>query len=89
MLVPKSNGKLRTYIDFTNLNKVCPKDSFTLPHTDHLVDTTTGHEPLSFMDAYSGYNQIPIFELDEEHTSFITDCELYCYKAMLFGLKNA
>ena len=44
---------------------------------------------MSFMDAYSGYNQIPIYKLDEEHTLFITDHELYCYKAMLFGLKNA
>ena len=48
-----------------------------------------GHELLRFMDAYSRYNQIPMFELDEEHTSFITDCELYYYKAMSFGFKNA
>ena len=47
-----------------------------------------GHELLSFMDVYSGYNQIPVYKPNEEHTSFITDWGLYRYKAMLFGLKN-
>ena len=89
MLVPKSNGKWRTCNDFTNSNKVCPKNSLPLPQIDQLVDATAGHELLSFMDAYSGYNQIPIYELDEEHTSFITDHGLYYDKAMPFGTKNA
>ena len=53
-----------------------------------LVDAMVGHELLSFIDAYSGYNQILIYKLDEEHTSFITDRGLYYYKAMPFGLKN-
>lgn len=44
---------------------------------------------LSFMDAYSGYNQIPMYDVDKEHTSFITDHDLYYYKVMPFGLKNA
>ena len=56
-----------------NLNKVCPKDNFLLPRIDQRVDVMVGHELLSFMDAYSGYNQIPMYELDEEHTFFITD----------------
>ena len=89
MLVPKPNGKWRTCVDFTNLNKAYPKDSFPLPRIDQLVDATMGHELLSFMDAYSGYNQIPMNPVDEEHTSFITDKGLYCYKVMPFGLKNA
>ena len=72
-----------------NLNKACPKDSFPLPRIDQLVDAIAGHELLSFMDAYSGYNQIPMYEPDEEHTSFIIDLGFYCYKAMPFGLKNA
>ena len=88
ILVPKSNEKWRICIKFTNLNKACPKENFPLPQIDQLVDATTGHELLSFMEAYSRYNQILAFELDEEHTSFITDCELYYYKAMLFSLKN-
>ena len=53
-----------------------------------MVDATVGHKLLSFIDAYSGYNQIPMYEPDEEHTSFITDRGLYCYKVMPFGLKN-
>lgn len=52
VVVKKKNGK------FTDLNKACPKDSFPLPNIDMLVDATTGHELLSFMDAFSGYNQI-------------------------------
>ena len=76
-------------MDFTDLNKACPKDSFPFPRIDQLVDATAGHELLSFMGAYSGYNQIPIYLPDEEHTSFITDRGLYCYKVMPFGLKNA
>ena len=89
VLVKKPNGKWRTCIDFTDLNKACPKDSFPLPRIDQLVDATSGHKLLSFIDAYSGYNQIPMYELDEEHTSFITDRGLYCYKKMPFGLINA
>ena len=65
-----------------------PKDSFPLPRIDQLVDATSGHALLSFMDAYSGYNQIQMHVPNQEHTSFITDHELYCYKVMPFGLKN-
>ena len=89
VLVKKPNGKWRTCVDFTDLNKACPKDSFSLSRINQLVDATSGHALLSFMDAYSGYNQIPIHVPDQEHTSFITDRGLYCYKVMLFGLKNA
>ena len=60
VLVKKPNSKLRTCIDFIDLNKACPNDSFPLPRNDQLVDATSGHQLLSFMDAYSGYNQIPM-----------------------------
>ena len=60
-------------MDFTDLNKACPKDCYPLPRIDLLVDATAGHTLLSFMDAYSGYNQIPMFPGDEGKTSFITD----------------
>ena len=76
-------------MDFTDLNKACLKDSFPLPRIDQLVDATSGHELLSFMDTYSGYNQILMHVFDQQHTSFITDCGLYCYKVTPFGLKNA
>ena len=76
-------------MDFTDLNKACPKDSFPLPKIDQLVDSTAGHALLSFMDANSGYNLIPVYEPDQEHTSFITDRGLYYYIGMPFGLLNA
>ncbi|CAA0813225.1 Unknown protein, partial [Striga hermonthica] len=60
VLVKKSNGLWRLCIDFSDLNKACPKDSYSLPHIDYMVDATSGHELMSFMDAYSGYNQIPM-----------------------------
>jgi len=89
VLVKKANGKWRVCIDFLDLNKACPKDCFPLPRIDQLVDGTAGHELMSFMDAYSGYNQIMMHEPDQEDTSFVTDVGLYCYKVMPFGLKNA
>ncbi|XP_074336645.1 uncharacterized protein LOC141673809 [Apium graveolens] len=89
VLVKKPNGKLRTCVDFTDLNKACQKDSFPLPRIDQLVDATTGHALLSFMDSYSGYNQIPMYGPDQEHTFFITDRGLYRYIGMPFGLINA
>ena len=55
-LVEKKNEKLRVYIDFTNLNKACPKDSFSVPKIDQMIDATVGFERLTFLNAYSGYN---------------------------------
>ncbi|KAH9715068.1 hypothetical protein KPL71_020894 [Citrus sinensis] len=89
VLVKKANGKWRMCVDFTDLNKACPKDSFPLPKIDQLVDSTAGHGLLSFMDAFSGYNQIPMYEQDEESTAFITNQGLFCYRVMPFSLKNA
>jgi len=89
VVVPKKNGMWRVCVDYTDLNKACPKDSFPLPHIDQLIDATAGHELLSFLDAYSGYNQIKMDPGDEEKTSFITDRGTYCYKVMPFGLNNA
>ena len=60
------------WIDFTDLNKACPKDSYPLFRIDTLVDSTTKHQLLSFMDAFSGYNQIKMEEADQEKTSFVT-----------------
>ena len=89
VLVKKANGKWRMCVDFTDLNKACPKDSFPLPRIDQLMDSTAGHKLLTFMDAFSGYNQIKMAEEDQEKTAFITSQGLYCYKVMPFGLKNA
>ena len=76
-------------MDYIDLNKACLKDCFPLPRIDQLVDSTSGHVLLSFMDAFSGYNQIKMDPADEVHTSFITKFSTYYYKAMPFGLKNA
>ena len=88
VMVKKANGKWRICDDFTNLNKAYPKDSYPLPHIDQMVDSTAGHKLLSFMDAFSGYNQIRMDKVDQEKTSFITSQGLFCYKVMPFGLKN-
>jgi hypothetical protein len=71
-------------VDFTDLNKACPKDNFPLPHIDALVDSTSGYELLNFIDAFSGYNQILMHPEDREKTAFIIDQGLYCYKVMPF-----
>ncbi|KAK0584983.1 hypothetical protein LWI29_021679 [Acer saccharum] len=89
VLVKKKNNQWRMCVDFTDLNKACLKDSFPLPRIDQLVDATAGHELLSFMDAYSGYNHIWMNKVDEEKIAFTTDQGLNCYKVMPFGLKNA
>ena len=89
VMVKKSNGKWRMCVDLTDLNKVCPKDSFPLSRIDQLVDSTVGHKLLSFMDAFSRYNQILMDKNDEEKASFVTSQWLYYYKVLPFGLKNA
>ena len=88
VVVPKKERKWPVCIDYTNLNKACPKDSFPLPGIDQIVDSTTGQGMLSFLDAFSEYHQIPMSPADEEKIAFITPHGLYCYKVMLFGLKN-
>jgi hypothetical protein len=88
-MVKKSNGKWRMCVDFTDLNKACPKDPYPLPSIDRLIDGASGYKLLSFMDAYSGYNQIKMSAPDAPHTAFMTNTCNYFYKVMPFGLKNA
>ena len=76
-------------VDYTSLNKACPKVPIPLPRIDQIVDSTAGCETLSFLDAYSGYHQIKIIESDQLVTSFITPFGMYCYVTMPFGLRNA
>nr|CAE76060.1 B1248C03.19 [Oryza sativa Japonica Group]CAE76067.1 B1340F09.5 [Oryza sativa Japonica Group] len=89
VVVPKANGKLRMCIDYTDLNKACPKDPYPLPRIDQIVDSTAGCDLLCFLDAYSGYHQIRMAREDEEKTAFITPIGTYCYTTIPFGLKNA
>jgi len=87
--VPKKDGKVRMCVDYRDLNRASPKDDFPLPHIDTLVDNTATSSLYSFMDGFSGYNQIKMAPEDMEKTTFITLWGTFCYKVMSFGLKNA
>ena len=89
VVVKKKNGKWRVSVDFTDLNKACPKDPFPIPRIDKLVDANTGHPRMSFLDAFQGYDQIPLALEDQEKTAFVIPTGNYHYKVMPFGLKNA
>ena len=89
VVVPKKGGKWRVCVDYTDLNEACPKDSFPLLRIDQIVDATAEHAIMSFLDAFSGYHQIPMHQPNVEKTTFITPHELHCYNVMLFGLKNS
>ena len=68
--VKKNNRQIRCCIDFRNLNKACLKDEFPLPNMDMLIDSTAGHAMFSFMDGFSGYNQIRMSSKDAAKTAF-------------------
>ena len=89
VVVKKKSGKWRVCVDFTDLNKVCLKDSFPMSQIDQLVDATVGHHRISFLDSFQGYHQIPLVLSDQEKTAFVTPIGNYHYKVMPFGLKNA
>jgi len=76
-------------IDFTDLNKACPKDDFSLPRIDKIVDDAANSQLMSLLDCFSGYHQIWMRSKDEEKTSFITPFGTYCFVRMPEGLKNA
>ena len=89
VVVKKKSGKWRVCVDFTDLNKAFPKDPFSMPKIDQLVDATVGHPRISFLDTFQGYHQIPLALDDQEKTAFVTPVGNYHYKVMPFGLKNA
>jgi hypothetical protein len=85
----KNSNEWRMCVDYTDLNKHCPKDPFGLSRIDQVIDSTVGCDLLCFLDFYSGYHQIAIKEGDQEKIAFITPFGAYCYTTMSFGLKNA
>jgi len=88
VLVKKASGKWRMCVDYTDLNMACPKDPYPLPSIDHLIDSASGFKTLSFMDAYSGYNQIGMDPLDAPKSAFMPNHKNYHYEVMPFGLRN-
>ena len=84
----KKNGQIRYCVDFRNLNKACLKDEFPLPNIDLLVDSAVGNSMFSFMDGYSGYNQICMAAKDAEKTAFRKPIGNFYYTVKPFGLKN-
>ena len=89
MPIKKKNGKIRCCVDFRNLNKACLKDEFPLPNMELLIDSTARHTMFSFMDGFSGYNQIWMSPKDAMKTAFRTPIGNFYYTVMPFGLKNA
>src|SRR4051812_8950739 len=88
VLVMKKNKTWRMSIDYTCLNKACPKDPFALPRIDQVIDSTAGCELLSFLDATTVYHQIKLAVEDQIKTAFISPFGAYCYLTMPFGLNN-
>jgi len=72
VMVTKPNGNWRMCVDYRNINSACPKDTYPLPNIDRLVDGAANHKIMSFLDAYSGYNQISTHPRDKEKTTFMT-----------------
>jgi len=89
VMVTKPNGNWRMCVDYRNLNIACSKDTYPLPNIDRLVDGAADRKIMSFLDAYSGYNQISMHPKDKEKTTFMVVDANYYYKVMSFGLKNA
>ncbi|KAL1352204.1 hypothetical protein AAHE18_06G150000 [Arachis hypogaea] len=89
VLVKKKNRQIQCCVNFRDLNKACPMDDFSLPDVDRMVYATAEFERFSFMDGFSGYNQIRMALGDEEKIAFRTPVGNFYYTVMPFGLKNA
>ena len=86
--ITKPTRKIQVCINFHDINNPCPKDDFSLPNIDMIVDSITNHDMLPFMDGFFGYNQILINLTDQHKIAFTTPCDNYYWKVIPFGLKN-
>jgi hypothetical protein len=89
LVLKNNNNEWRICVDYTDLNKHCPKDPLALRHIDQVIDFTAGCTVLSFLGCYLGYHQIALKEEDQIKTAFISPFGAYAYTSMSFGLKNA
>jgi hypothetical protein len=89
VIVPKKNGKWRACVDFRELNRTTLRDYFPLPFIDQVFDTLSGKQYFSFLDGYSGYNQIQITLKDQDKTTFTCPWGTFAYRVLPFGLCNA
>ena len=89
VIVPKKNGKLRVCVDYRKLNGATKSDPFPLPFTEEILETVAGHEILSLLDGFSGYNQVRVAPEDQPKTCFITEWGAYATRVMSFGLMSA
>ncbi|GKC54016.1 reverse transcriptase domain-containing protein [Tanacetum coccineum] len=89
VIAKKADGRWKLWIDFTDINKACPKENHPLPATESKVEDIHQHRFKCFLDTYKGYHQIPIAKKDKEKTAFYTREGVFCYKRLPFGLKNA
>lgn len=85
----KDGDQIRICVDFRCLNAITIKDPFPIPFTDNILEEVAGHEMYSFMDGFSGYNQISIAKEDKLKTTFVVEDGVYAYNRMPFGLCNA
>ncbi|GAA0160657.1 hypothetical protein LIER_39079 [Lithospermum erythrorhizon] len=83
------NGTWQMCTNFISINKACPKDYYPLPNIDRLVDSRAKYKVVDFLDAFRGYYQIFMAEEDVDKITFVTKYDIYCWKVMAFGLKNA
>jgi hypothetical protein len=89
VIVPKKNGKWRVCIDYRELNKATLKDHFPLPFIDQVLDTLAGKNYFSFLDGFSGYNQMQVAPEDQDKTTFTCPWGTFAYRVLPFGLCNA
>ena len=87
--VDKKQGTTHVCTDFRYLNRACPKDNYSTPFIDKIIDECVGHEVISFMDGFSGYSWIQIRPQYQYKTGFTPPWGTFAYRVMPFGLKDA